>query len=101
MEVLLNSTLAGGVIMGAAADIIASSPGFVMLAGAIAGAISAAGYLWLNDLFKSKLSLHDTCGVHFLHAIPGVLGGLTAVFALLHAETVFSIKEKQELFPWS
>lgn len=47
MEVLLNSTLAGGVMMGAAADII-TSPGCCMIAGAIAGAISAFGYLKLN-----------------------------------------------------
>ena len=63
MEVMLNSTLAGGVIMGAAADIIASNPAWVMLAGAIVGAVSAVGYLWLNELCKTKIRLHDTCGV--------------------------------------
>jgi ammonium transporter Rh len=47
MEVLLNSTLAGGVMMGTAADIIVG-PGFCMIAGACAGAISAFGYLKLN-----------------------------------------------------
>lgn len=47
MEVLLNSTLAGGVMMGAAADII-TSPGCCMIAGAIAGAVSAFGYIKLN-----------------------------------------------------
>ena len=100
MEVMLNSTLAGGVIMGAAADIIASNPAWVMVAGSIAGAVSACGYLWLNDLCKRKLRLHDTCGVQFLHAIPGVLGAATVCFALLHAETVFSDAQKQELFSW-
>lgn len=47
MEVLLNSTLAGGVMMGAAADMI-TVPGFAMLSGAIAGVVSALGYLKLN-----------------------------------------------------
>jgi len=48
MEVLLNSTLAGGVMMGAAADMIVV-PGFAMLAGALCGIISALGYLYLNE----------------------------------------------------
>jgi ammonium transporter Rh len=100
MEVMLNATLAGGVIMGAAADIIASNPAWVMLAGAIAGAISAAGYIWLNNLCKTKLRLHDTCGVHYLHAIPGVLGSITCCFAILHGESVFDEKEQQAHFPW-
>ena len=47
MEVLLNATLAGGVMMGAAADLIVH-PGFAMLAGAICGIISALGFLKMN-----------------------------------------------------
>jgi ammonium transporter Rh len=62
MEVLLNATLAGGVAMGAACDMI-TGPGFAMLTGCIAGAVSAIGFLKLNKLFKDKLGLHDTCGV--------------------------------------
>ena len=78
MEVLLNATLAGGVVMGAACDMI-SNPGFAMIAGALAGAISALGYLKLNKVCKEKLMLHDTCGVLFLHGIPGTLGGFVSV----------------------
>lgn len=88
MEVLLNSTLAGGVMMGAAADII-TSPGACMVAGGIGGAVSAFGYLKLNKFFREKLNLHDTCGVHFLHGIPGVLGAITCVVAVLCAEINF------------
>jgi ammonium transporter Rh len=50
MEVLLNSTLAGGVMMGAACDMI-TGPGFAMLAGSIAGAVSSFGFLKLNKIF--------------------------------------------------
>jgi ammonium transporter Rh len=78
MEVMLNATLAGGVVMGASCDLI-TNPGFAMLAGCIAGAISAIGFLKLNKICKEKLGLHDTCGVHFLHALPSVLGGFTSV----------------------
>jgi len=49
MEVLLNSTLAGGVMMGAACDLI-TGPGFAMLAGCICGAVSALGFLKLNKI---------------------------------------------------
>ena len=49
MEVVLNATLAGGVIMGASCDLI-TVPGCAMLAGAIAGIISAFGFLYLNAI---------------------------------------------------
>jgi ammonium transporter Rh len=77
MEVLLNATLAGGVMMGAAADLIVH-PGWTMFAGALCGAISAFGFLKLNEMCQKKLNLHDTCGVQFLHGIPGTLGSITA-----------------------
>ena len=51
MEVLLNATLAGGVVMGASCDMI-SNPGFAMVTGAVAGAFSAVGFLKLNKLCK-------------------------------------------------
>ncbi len=87
-EVLLNSTLAGGVMMGAACDLI-TGPGFAMLAGCIAGACSALGYLKLNKILQSKLGLHDTCGVLYLHGIPGTLGGFVSVICCAAAEFNF------------
>jgi ammonium transporter Rh len=88
MEVMLNSTLAGGVLMGAACDII-TGPGFAMLAGCIAGACSALGYLKLNTILQNKIGLHDTCGVLFLHGIPGTLGGFVSVICCAAAEYNF------------
>ena len=84
MEVLLNATLAGGVIMGAACDLI-TGPGFAMIAGGIAVVISALGFLYLNNFCKNKLNLHDTCGVQFLHGIPGTLGGFTSAIVVASA----------------
>lgn len=80
MEVMQNAALAGGVIMGAACDIIVH-PGFCMLAGMLAGIISAVGFLFLNPLVGEKLNLQDTCGVTWLHGIPGLLGSIAAVAA--------------------
>lgn len=84
MEIILNATLAGGVMMGAACDLI-TLPGFAMLAGAIAGAISAIGFLFLNKYCQEKLKLHDTCGVQWLHGVPGTLGAITSVICVGYA----------------
>lgn len=75
MEIILNASLAGGVVMGANADLIAKSYG-AMLAGFIAGTVSSLGYAYLGPYLQQKIRLHDTCGVHSLHGMPGVMGGL-------------------------
>lgn len=82
-EVLLNSTLAGGVIMGAGCDILASNSCLPIFFGGIAGTISAVGFIKLQPKCKTYFQLHDTCGVQFLHGIPGVLGGLVACIAII------------------
>jgi ammonium transporter Rh len=80
IEIILNSTLAGGVVMGAAADLI-HYPFCAMIAGYCAGSISAIGYLYIGPFLKRKINLHDTCGVLNLHGIPGILGAFVAVIA--------------------
>lgn len=47
MEVTMNATLAGGVMIAAACDMI-FNPGFAMLVGGLAGIASSLGYLKLN-----------------------------------------------------
>ena len=101
MEVLLNSTLAGGVVMGAAADMF-PNPGVPMVCGACIGVISAFGYLKMNSWCQNKLKLHDTCGVQFLHGIPGTIGAILAAICVAMYEKSFGdglhIKAK---FGWS
>jgi ammonium transporter Rh len=80
VEILLNSTLAGGVAMGAAADIIVK-PYYAMICGWVTGAVSALGYIYIGPFLKEKINLHDTCGIHNLHAMPGFIGGIIAVIA--------------------
>lgn len=77
MEVMLNASLAGGVCMGANCDLIVN-PGFAMLTGGIAGGISALGFLYVNAWCRKNLNLHDTCGVLYLHGIPGIYGGFVS-----------------------
>ncbi|XP_076620735.1 rhesus blood group-associated glycoprotein Rh50 isoform X1 [Colletes latitarsis] len=70
-----NSTLAGGVAIGTAAAMMCEPVG-ASIVGAIAGFISVLGYKYLTPLIQKRLHIHDTCGVHNLHGIPGVLGGI-------------------------
>jgi ammonium transporter Rh len=96
MEVLLNSVLAGGVVMGAGCDIIGTSSGLPMLFGGIAGVVSAFGFLKCQEWCKTYLQLHDTCGVQFLHGIPGILGGIVTCLALVDAEGRFPNEFQRE-----
>lgn len=46
-----------------------------------AGLLSTTGFGWLAPLLESKIGLGDTCGVHNLHGMPGLLGGFIAGLA--------------------
>lgn len=77
MEIVLNASIAGGVAIGATADMIVLPFGS-MIVGFIAGTISSFGFAYLSAILKKAINLHDTCGVHNLHGMPGVIGGLTS-----------------------
>ncbi|CAM4816878.1 unnamed protein product [Rotaria magnacalcarata] len=72
-----NATLAGGVAVGAVSDKNIGLFG-AMIIGSLAGIISTLGYKYLLELLK-KIHIHDTCGVHNLHGMPGVLSGLAGI----------------------
>ncbi|XP_006137089.2 ammonium transporter Rh type A [Pelodiscus sinensis] len=75
-----NATLAGGVAIGSCAD-MDIYPFGAMLIGSIAGFVSVIGFKFLTPFCSSKLKIHDTCGVHNLHGLPGFLGGLASIIA--------------------
>lgn len=79
MEVVINATLAGGVAIGTASDLV-TTPAVAILVGIIAGVLSAIGFLKLSGWFEEKIGLYDTCGVNNLHGMPGILGGLVGMF---------------------
>ena len=59
--------------MGTSADMIVS-PFVSMCIGFSAGIVSTAGFHFFEHIvFKY---LHDTCGVAYLHMVPGFLGGI-------------------------
>ena len=77
-----NATLAGGVSIGATAN-LPLGPGGALLVGVVAGAISTYGFCC--PLIGSDV---DTCGINNLHGMPGILGGLvSAAVPLLVAGT--------------
>lgn len=79
-----NATLAGGVAVGAMADMVIQ-PWASLLIGMLAGFISVIGYTYLSPFLSKYLRLQDTCGVHNLHGLPGVFAGIGSIFAALNA----------------
>jgi ammonium transporter Rh len=75
---IANATLAGGVSIGALCartDFFAGS--FVI--GLLAGVLSTVGFAIIQPRLQGWLKKVDTCGVMYLHGLPGLLGGLAAV----------------------
>jgi len=73
---MANAALAGGVAIGSVCDVVAPAGAFGI--GLLAGTVSVLGYVFLQPMLESKFKLVDTCGVHNLHGMPGLLGGLSA-----------------------
>lgn len=74
-----NATIAGGVAMGAAGAMVINPFG-AMVTGACAGWISVLGYRFLTPRLE-RIGLRDTCGVHNLHGLPGILGCVVSAIA--------------------
>ncbi len=77
---IANAALAGGVAIGATCD-FASHPQ-AMIIGLLAGTISTFGFAILQDKQQKFHKIVDTCGVSNLHGLPGIFGGLAAIFVI-------------------
>lgn len=78
METILNSTLAGGVVIGSTADLI-TLPWVSIFIGFFIGIISVIGYRIINPFLVEKIQYQDTCGVLYLHGIPGFIGAVISI----------------------
>lgn len=78
MEDIINSSLAGGVIIGTGGA-ICESPYAAILVGNIAGFICVIGTKFIPNFLNKKLGTHDSCNTFNSHLIPGFLGGFVGV----------------------
>jgi ammonium transporter Rh len=77
---MANAALAGGVAIGATCNIVSAPIAIVI--GAVAGALCVFGYVVVQPKLQSIFRIVDTCGVHNLHGMPGLLGGLAAILVI-------------------
>ncbi|CAF99542.1 unnamed protein product, partial [Tetraodon nigroviridis] len=85
-----NATLAGGVALGTAAEFMITPYG-ALIVGFCCGIISTFGYIFVTPFLEKRLKLQDTCGIHNLHAVPGMLGGFVgAIVAATANESIYS-----------
>ena len=81
---LQNATLSGGVAVGAVADLMIQPYGAFII-GTMTGCISCLSFRALQPWLFRKIGLHDTCGVHNLHGLPGLLSGMVSVIVVYFA----------------
>jgi len=84
MEHIQNATLAGGVAIGAVADLMVG-PWAALTIGGLAGILSVVGFEFISPWLSKKLHIHDTCGVHNLHGMPGIFGSLISCIVVAFA----------------
>lgn len=77
---ICNAALAGGVSVGATCNVVSAPAAFVI--GLLAGSLCVLGYAVIQPKLQARFKLVDTCGVHNLHGMPGLLGGVIAVFVV-------------------
>jgi ammonium transporter Rh len=68
------------VAIGATCNVIPAP--FAFGIGMVAGAVCVIGYAVVQPRLERALGIVDTCGVHNLHGMPGLLGGLAVVLVV-------------------
>lgn len=77
---IANASLAGGVAIGATCNLVSTPVAFLI--GLLAGTLCVVGYTVIQPKLLSRFKILDTCGVHNLHGMPGLLGGLIAILVV-------------------
>lgn len=81
---LQNGSLAGGVAIGALAD-LPITPAASLALGSLSSLVCLLGFRFLTPFLARRLALHDQCGIHNLHGLPGILGAVASAVAVLVA----------------
>jgi len=82
MADIQNATLAGGVAIGTACNFMLR-PFEAFIIGSFAGIVSCSGFNFIQPYLKKTIDLDDTCGVHNLHGMPGIIAAFSSFFVLL------------------
>lgn len=85
-------------MIGASADIIVA-PEISLIIGFCGGTISTIGFNYFPEILYEKLGLHDTCGVMYLHCIPGILGGIISGLITATTNPEFFGNDLNSVFP--
>uniref|UniRef100_A0A8D0CL01 Rh family B glycoprotein n=1 Tax=Scleropages formosus TaxID=113540 RepID=A0A8D0CL01_SCLFO len=93
-----NAALAGGVAMGTAGEMMLTPVGS-MVVGFLAGIISTLGFKYLTPILEEKFHVQDTCGVHNLHGMPGVLGATVGTITASLASAEVYGEGMKDVFP--
>jgi ammonium transporter Rh len=72
-----NATLAGGVSIGCVANMRIYPVG-ALVVGIVAGAVSTYGFNKIQPMLENW-GVHDTCGIHNLHAMPSIIGAVASI----------------------
>ncbi|MBI4882059.1 MAG: ammonium transporter [Planctomycetes bacterium] len=72
-----NAALAGGVAIGSSCDSAGLGGAFAI--GILAGVVSTVGFAVIQARLTNLIKKVDTCGVFYLHGLPGLFGGLAAL----------------------
>ena len=77
---IANASLAGGVAIGSTCDY--ANPASSMVIGLLAGVLSVFGFALILPWLQKSIKKVDTCGVMCLHGLPGLMGGIAAMFVV-------------------
>ncbi|XP_005059053.1 PREDICTED: ammonium transporter Rh type B isoform X2 [Ficedula albicollis] len=84
MVQIQDATLAGMAVMGMAGEMLVTPFG-ALIAGLLVGLIPPLGFRFFTPVLQSRLKIQDTCGVHNIHGLPGILGALLGTLLTLLA----------------
>jgi len=95
-----NATLAGGVAIGSAANLLVVSPAQALAVGIASGILSVIGYTVIQPKLQDAIGLHDTCGVNNLHGMPGILAAIVSAIACVTSgrDQFKSLKEQEAVY---
>ncbi|XP_063312580.1 blood group Rh(D) polypeptide-like [Pelobates fuscus] len=85
MSHVRNGMLAGGVAIGYSAFML-QYPWIAMTIGFFAGLTSAISLTYFQGTLNTVSLVHDTCGVHYIFGLPGLLGGIAYSLLVITAD---------------